>query len=69
MTGLVRLTGRPIAAVRTAIEVVVATAGWLLGGTLGVGTVLVARGMAHSSGLLATTHLSLSPPVTPDSQA
>lgn len=42
MTGLVRLTGLPIAAVRTGIEITVATAGWLLGGTFGVGTVLVA---------------------------
>ncbi|WP_331727841.1 hypothetical protein [Streptomyces sp. NBC_00158] len=42
MTGLVRLTGRPIAVVRTAIEVCVAAVGWLLGGTVGVGTVLVA---------------------------
>lgn len=42
MTGLVRLTGRPIAVVRTAIEVLVAAVGWLLGGTVGVGTVLIA---------------------------
>ncbi|MBB4685699.1 membrane protein YczE [Amycolatopsis jiangsuensis] len=42
MTGLVRLTGKPIAVVRTAIEVVVAVAGWLLGGTVGFGTVLIA---------------------------
>ncbi|MFE2286428.1 YitT family protein [Streptomyces sp. NPDC059443] len=42
MTGLVRLTRLPFAAVRTGIEVTVAGAGWLLGGTLGVGTVLIA---------------------------
>lgn len=42
MTGLTRITKQPIAAVRTGIEVVVAGAGWLLGGTLGVGTVIVA---------------------------
>lgn len=42
MTGLVRLTRLPIAAVRTGIEIAVATAGWLLGGTVGVGTVLIA---------------------------
>ncbi|MEU4732991.1 hypothetical protein [Streptomyces sp. NPDC023588] len=42
MTGLVRLTRLPVAAVRTGIEVTVAGAGWLLGGGLGAGTVLVA---------------------------
>ncbi|RDD84616.1 YitT family protein [Streptomyces parvulus] len=42
MTGLVRLTRLPIALVRTAIEVSVTCAGWVLGGTVGVGTVLVA---------------------------
>ncbi|MCX5196101.1 hypothetical protein OOK31_19745 [Streptomyces sp. NBC_00249] len=42
MTGLVRLTRLPVAVVRTGIDVAVAGAGWLLGGTLGVGTVLVA---------------------------
>ncbi|WP_241837652.1 YczE/YyaS/YitT family protein [Streptomyces sp. CB02115] len=42
MTGLVRLSRLPIAVVRTGIEVTVARAGRLLGGTVGVGTVLVA---------------------------
>ncbi|MFV2119010.1 YczE/YyaS/YitT family protein [Streptomyces sp. Act-28] len=42
MTGLVRLTRLPVAAVRTGIEVVVAGVGWLLGGTVGLGTVLIA---------------------------
>jgi len=42
MTGLVRLTRLPIAAVRTGIETVVTGVGWLLGGTVGVGTVLIA---------------------------
>lgn len=42
MTGLVRLTRLPVAAVRTGIEVVVAGIGWLLGGTVGAGTVLIA---------------------------
>lgn len=42
MTGLVRLSRLPVAVVRTGIEVTVACAGWLLGGTVGVGTVLVA---------------------------
>jgi uncharacterized membrane protein YczE len=42
MTGLVRRTGGPVGPIRTAIEVVVVVTGWLLGGTLGVVTVLYA---------------------------
>ncbi len=42
MTGLVRRTGGSVHTVRTAIEVVVVVTGWLLGGTLGVITVLYA---------------------------
>ena len=42
MTGLAARTGWSIRAVRTGIEVVVLAAGWLLGGTVGVGTVLYA---------------------------
>ncbi|MFC8227796.1 YitT family protein [Streptomyces sp. NPDC057287] len=42
MTGLNRLTGRSIRVVRTAIEVAVVLTGFLLGGSLGVGTVLYA---------------------------
>jgi len=42
MTGLVRRTGRSVRIVRTSIEVVVVATGWLLGGTLGVATVLYA---------------------------
>lgn len=42
MTGLVRRTGGSVRLVRTTIEVVVVAVGWLLGGTLGVVTVLYA---------------------------
>ncbi|GAA2978738.1 membrane protein YczE [Streptomyces fulvorobeus] len=42
MTGLHRATGRSIRLVRTAIEVAVVVTGFLLGGSLGVGTVLYA---------------------------
>ncbi len=40
MTGLHRRTGLSIRVVRTALEVTVVVAGWLLGGVVGVGTVL-----------------------------
>lgn len=42
MTGLVRRTGRSVRLVRTSIEVTVLATGWLLGGTVGAGTVLYA---------------------------
>ena len=42
MTGLVTRTGRPVRLVRTSIELSVLATGWLLGGTVGAGTVLYA---------------------------
>lgn len=42
MTGLSARTGRSVRLVRTSIEVAVLATGWLLGGTVGVGTVLYA---------------------------
>ncbi|MET3350001.1 UNVERIFIED_ORG: putative membrane protein YczE [Arthrobacter sp. UYEF1] len=42
MTGLARRTGWSVRTSRTGIEVVVLGAGWLLGGSVGVGTVLYA---------------------------
>jgi uncharacterized membrane protein YczE len=42
MTGIVRRTGWPLRTVRTGIEIVVLAAGWALGGTVGLGTVLYA---------------------------
>ncbi|MFC6061107.1 YczE/YyaS/YitT family protein [Streptomyces ochraceiscleroticus] len=42
MTGAAAATGRSLRSVRTLIEVTVLAAGWLLGGTAGVGTVLYA---------------------------
>ncbi|SEP41000.1 YczE/YyaS/YitT family protein [Amycolatopsis saalfeldensis] len=42
MTGLTARTGRSVRLVRTGIEVTVLAAGWLLGGSVGVGTVLYA---------------------------
>ncbi len=45
MTGLSRVTGRPIALVRGLLEVSVLIVGWLLGGTVGVGTLVFAFGI------------------------
>ncbi|HEX7740361.1 MAG TPA: hypothetical protein VF426_12020 [Marmoricola sp.] len=45
MTGLHRRLGIPIGPVRTGLEVTVVIAGWLLGGTLGIGTVVYALGI------------------------
>jgi uncharacterized membrane protein YczE len=42
MTGIHRRFGWPIWAVRTGIEVTVLTAGWLLGGNVGIGTLAFA---------------------------
>jgi uncharacterized membrane protein YczE len=42
MTGLVKRTGGSVRVIRTCIEITVLAAGWLLGGTVGVGTVLYA---------------------------
>ncbi len=63
MTGLARLTGRPIGLVRTAIEVVVVLLGWLLGGPLGLGTVLYALAVGPVAQLvLPWVVVDLSPP-------
>ena len=45
MTGLQRVTQYPIAWVRVCIEVSVVSVGWILGGTVGVGTLLFAFGI------------------------
>lgn len=45
MTGLVARTGLSVRLIRTLIEATVLTAGWLLGGTVGVGTVIYAFGI------------------------
>ena len=57
MTGLHRVTGVRVSRVRMAIEVIVLVAGWALGGTVGLGTLLFAgligNSIAISLGLLA----------------
>ena len=45
MTGLQRVTNFPIAWVRNTIELTVLTAGWWLGGVIGVGTIIFAFGI------------------------
>jgi uncharacterized membrane protein YczE len=42
MTGLAARTGWSVRAVRTGIELLVVAVGWLLGGTVGIGTLLYA---------------------------
>ena len=67
MTGLVRRTGRSVRLVRTSIEVLVVATGWLLGGTLGLGTVLYAVAIGPLVQLLLPV-LSLAPaPASPAS--
>lgn len=64
MTGLVRRTGRSVRLVRTSIEVAVVATGWLLGGTLGVGTVVYAVAIGPLVQVLLP-RLSLRPVSTP----
>ena len=45
MTGVQRITKKPIALVRSTIEVVVVFFGWKLGGTVGLGTIIFAVGI------------------------
>jgi uncharacterized membrane protein YczE len=67
MTGLVRRTGGSVRLVRTSIEVAVVVTGWLLGGTLGVGTVVYALAIGPLVQVLLP-RLSVSlPAVTPAS--
>jgi uncharacterized membrane protein YczE len=64
MTGLVRRTGGSVRLVRTSIEVAVVATGWLLGGTLGLGTVVYALAIGPLVQVLLP-RLSLSPAPTP----
>ncbi|WP_293682531.1 hypothetical protein [uncultured Phenylobacterium sp.] len=51
MTGIVRLTGWRVAPVRTGIELTALAFGWLLGGTVGLGTVIFAFAVGPLVGL------------------
>ncbi|AKS35095.1 YczE/YyaS/YitT family protein [Mycolicibacterium goodii] len=57
MTGLVARTGLSVRLVRTCIEATVLAAGWIMGGTVGAGTVLYAFGI----GPLVQLFLKLTP--------
>ena len=50
MTGIHQRTGWPVSAVRLGIEAVVLVLGWILGGTVGIGTVLFALLVGPSVG-------------------
>jgi uncharacterized membrane protein YczE len=52
MTGLHRRTGRSLRLVRACIELTVLAAGWLLGGTVGVGTLAFALGIGPTVQLM-----------------
>lgn len=65
MTGLHHRTGRPVAQIRFGIEVVVLTVGWLLGGTVGIGTAFLALLIGQSVALGLTVVRHLVPPAEP----
>lgn len=48
MIGLTRKLGLPVAAIKNSMDVIVALTGWLLGGPLGLGTVVVALSLGPS---------------------
>jgi uncharacterized membrane protein YczE len=48
MTGLNARYGWPLAAVRTGLELMAVTSGWVLGGTVGIGSVLYALLVGHA---------------------
>jgi uncharacterized membrane protein YczE len=51
MTGCQRVTNLPIAWVRVFLEIMVISIGWLLGGTIGVATVIFAFGIGPAVSL------------------
>lgn len=70
MTGIVARTGLSIRLIRTGIEITVVATGWLLGGTVGLGTVLYALGIGPLVQLFMTYLPSLrrTSSVSPDSE-
>ena len=45
MTGIQRVTNKPISLIRAIIEISVVVVGWYLGGIVGIGTVVFALGI------------------------
>lgn len=69
MTGLVQRTGRPVWAMRLIVEIAVLIAGFLLGGTFGVGTIAYAVGIGYITQfflILAEKLLGRADPLTTD---
>jgi uncharacterized membrane protein YczE len=65
MTGLHRRFGWRIAAVRTGLEVCALTLGWLLGGRVGVGTVVFAAGVGPALGFVLLALRRIYPATVP----
>lgn len=66
MTGLARVSGRSIRLVRTGLEVAVVVVGWLLGGVVGLGTVVYALAIGPLAQLfLPLFTVELEQPVPP----
>ena len=59
MTGLQRITNKPISLIRAIIEISVVIVGWYLGGVVGIGTIVfaLAIGPFVSSGLFSVSRL------------
>lgn len=51
MTGVQKVSGLPLAHVRSTLEITVVAVGWMLGGTAGLGTLLFAFGIGPSLAL------------------
>ena len=47
MTALTRITKKPVKVIRTTIEVCALICGWLLGGYVGIGTIITAIGLGY----------------------
>ena len=59
MTGLQRITNKPISLIRAIIEISVVIAGWYLGGVVGIGTIVFALGIGPlvSAGLFTVSKI------------
>ena len=59
MTGLQKMTNKPIFFIRTIIEISVVIVGWYLGGVVGIGTILFALGIGPfvSFGLFSVSRI------------